>query len=181
MIYGYARVSSDGRNVAAQAAALTAAGVEKVFRETASGDKAARVQLRRVLDRLDADEVLMMTRLGRLAPSTRDLLNTLATIADRKACCRSLGDAWAEAIAAHGRLMVTMLGGLDEFERELNRAQTSEGHVRAVARGGQLGPKFKPTTHERKEAAARKANGEPVCEIARSYDVGPATISRLTP
>ena len=78
MIYGYARVSTDGQSVAAQVAALTAAGAAKVFRETASGAKTDRAQLRKVLAALDAGDVLMVTRLDRLARSTRDLLNTLA-------------------------------------------------------------------------------------------------------
>ena len=77
MIYGYARVSTDGQSVAAQLAALTAAGAEKIFREVASGAKTDRAQLRRVLDQLDAGDVLTVTRLDRLARSTRDLLNTL--------------------------------------------------------------------------------------------------------
>src|ERR1019366_4855587 len=96
MKYGYARVSTDGQSVAAQLAELTAAGCAKVFRETASGAQTNRAQLRKVLDQLDAGDVLMVTRLDRLARSTRDLLNTLAAITDRKAGFRSLGDAWAD-------------------------------------------------------------------------------------
>jgi hypothetical protein len=79
-----------------------------------------RSQLRKALDQLDAGDVLMVTRLDRLARSTRDLLNTLATITDRKAGFRSLGDTWADTTSAHGRLMLTVLGGLAEFERELD-------------------------------------------------------------
>ena len=75
--------------------------------------------------------------------------------------------------------MLTVLGGLAEFKRDLIRARASEGRARAVARGVKLGPKFKLTHHQRKEAAVRKANGEAVREIARSYNVSAATISRL--
>ena len=96
MIYGYARVSTDGQSVAAQVAALRKHGAGKVFREVASGAKTDRAQLRRVLDQLDASDVLLVTRLDRLAGSTRYLLNTLAAIANRKAGFRSLGDAWAD-------------------------------------------------------------------------------------
>jgi DNA invertase Pin-like site-specific DNA recombinase len=179
MIYGYARVSTDGQSVAAQVAALTAAGAGKVFRETASGAKTERSQLRRALDRLDAGDVLVVTRLDRLARSTRDLLNTLATIADRKAGFRSLGDTWADTTTAHGRLMLTVLGGLAEFERELIRVRTGEGRARAVARGVKMGRKPKLTPHQRKEILRRKENGEAVREIARSYNVHNSTISRL--
>jgi hypothetical protein len=92
MIYGYARVSTDGQSVTAQVAQLRKHGAGKVFREVESGAKTDRAQLRRVLDQLDAGDVLMVTRLDRLARSTRDLLNTLTAIADRKAGFRSLGD-----------------------------------------------------------------------------------------
>jgi len=132
-----------------------------------------------VLDRLDAGDVLTVTRLDRLARSTRALLNTLATITDRKAGFRSLGDTWADTTTAHGRLMLTVLGGLAEFERELIRTRTSEGRARAVARGVKLGRKPKLTPHQRKEALGRKENGEAVREIARSYNVHNSTISRL--
>jgi DNA invertase Pin-like site-specific DNA recombinase len=127
MIYGYARVSTDGQSVAAQVSQLKAAGCEKVFREIASGAKTDRTQLSRALEQLTAGDVLMMTRLDRLARSTRDLLSTLAAISGKKAGFRSLSDAWADTTTAHGRLMLTVLGGLAEFERELIRARTGEG------------------------------------------------------
>ena len=178
MKYGYARVSTDGQSVDAQVRQLTKAGCKKVFREVASGAKTDRSQLRRALDQLAAGDVLMVTRLDRLARSTRDLLNTLATITDRKAGFRSLGDAWADTTTSHGRLMVTVLGGLAEFERDLIRARTGEG--RARANGKSLGRPFKMTKHQRQEALARREKGELLTEIARSYNVSAATISRLT-
>ena len=94
-------------------------------------------------------DVLLVTRLDRLARSTRDLLNTLATITERKADFRSLGDAWADTTTAHGRLMLTVLGWLAEFEREFIRARTGEGRARAKARGKSLGRPFKLTAHQR--------------------------------
>jgi Resolvase, N terminal domain len=108
-----------GQSLDAQVKQLRAAGAEKVFRETASGARADRAQLRRVLDQLDKGDVLMVTRLDRLARSTRDLLNTLATITGQGAGFRSLNDTWADTTTPHGRLMLTVLGGLAEFEREL--------------------------------------------------------------
>ena len=89
---------------------LRAAGAGKVFREVASGAKTDRAQLRRLLAALGAGDVVMVTRLDRLARSTRDLLNTLAAITAKEAGFRSLGDAWADTTAAHGRLMVTVRG-----------------------------------------------------------------------
>jgi len=179
-VRGYARVSTDGQSVDAQVRQLRAAGAEKVWRETASGAKTDRVQLRRVLDQLDAGDVLMVTRLDRLARSTRDLLNILATIAEKKAGFRSLGDTWADTTTSHGRLMLTVLGGLAEFERDLIRARTSEGRARAVANGVKLGRKPTLTPHQRREAIKRvNAERETLGEIARSYNVSRWTISRL--
>ena len=179
MIYGYARVSTDGQSVEAQVAALTAAGAVKVYREVASGAKTDRARLRQALAALDQGDVLMVTRLDRLARSTRDLLNTLAAITDKGAAFKSLGDAWADTTTPHGRLMLTVLGGLAEFERALIRARTGEGRQRAKARGQSLGRPFKLTPHQKREAIERRENGETLTEIARSYNVSYSTISRL--
>jgi DNA invertase Pin-like site-specific DNA recombinase len=133
MIYGYARVSTDGQSVEAQVRQLAKAGCSKVFREVASGAKTDRVQLRKALDRLEAGDVLKVTRLDRLARSTRDLLNTLAAIAGKKAGFRSLGDAWADTTTAHDRLMLTVLGGLADYaERAVMRSANSKTERKAA-------------------------------------------------
>jgi DNA invertase Pin-like site-specific DNA recombinase len=179
MKYGYARVSTDGQSVHAQVAAPRKHGADKVVREVASGAKTDRAKLRRLLNQLAAGDVLMVTRLDRLACSTRDLLNTLAAIADRKAGFRSLSDTWADTTTSHGRLMLTVLGGLAEFETDLIRARTGEGRARAVARGQRMGRPPKLTPHQRAEAIRRREEGELIREIARSYNVHNSTISRL--
>ena len=182
MKYGYARVSTDGQSVAAQVAALNAAGATKVFREVASGTNTDRAQLRRAIAALGSGDVLMVTRLDRLARSTRDLLNTLAAITNKQAGFRSLGDAWADTTTPHGRLMLTVLGGLAEFERDLIRTRTSEGRDRARARGVKMGRPPKLTLHQQREAIRRRdRDGETLADIARSYNVSSATISRLGP
>jgi DNA invertase Pin-like site-specific DNA recombinase len=137
-----------------------------------------RAQLRRAIAALEPGDVLTVTRLDRLARSTRDLLNTLDAITGKKAGFRSLADAWADTTTAHGRLMLTVLGGLAEFERELIRARTSEGRARAKANGKSLGRPHKLTAHQQREAIKRRDNGEAVREIARSFNVHHATISR---
>ena len=119
-------------------------------------------------------------RLDRLARSTRDILNLLGTIAERGAGFKSLRDTWADTTTAHGRLMLTILGGLAEFERELIRTRTGEGRERAKARGVILGRKPKLTGHQRREAIARREAGEVLTDIARSYNVSHSTISRLS-
>ena len=134
----------------------------------------------KVVRKLDEDDVLVVTRLDRLARSTRDLLNTLATIADKGAGFRSLADAWADTTTPHGRLMLTVLGGLAEFERELIRARTSEGRKRAKAAGVHMGRPPKLSRHQQLEAIERRDAGETLTDIARTYGVSHTTIMRLT-
>ena len=123
----------------------------------------------------------MVTRLDRLARSTRDLLNILDAVAKAGAGFKSLGDAWADTTTSHGRLMLTVLGGLAEFERDLIRTRTGEGRARAVARGQKMGRPPKLTPHQQREAIRRRDRGrESLADIGRSYNVSAATISRLT-
>jgi DNA invertase Pin-like site-specific DNA recombinase len=180
-ILGYARVSTNGQTLASQEAQLMAAGCAKVYAEKVSGAKTDRPQLAKLLRRLERQDVLMVTRLDRLARSTRDLLNILDVIAKAGAGFKSLGDAWADTTTPHGRLMLTVLGGLAEFERELIVARTSDGRTRAKARDVKFGRPPSLTAHQRQEAIERLAKGEAQADIARSYAVSQSTISRLAP
>ena len=177
--YGYARVSTNGQDLAAQEAELMAAGCAKVFKEKVSGAKTDRTELTKAIRRLGPGDVLVVIRLDRRARSTRDLLTVLATIGEREAGFRSLKDAWAETTTPHGRLMLTVLGGLAEFERELIRARTGEGRKRAKDRGVKFGRPTALTPHQRQEALQRLDNGAAQADVARSFNVSQATISRL--
>ena len=178
-IYGYARVSTDGQTLDAQITALKAAGAEKVFSEKVSGAVTDRKALSKALAALGQGDVLVVTRLDRLARSTRDLLNVLATIAERGAGFRSRNDQWADTTTPHGKLMITILGGLAEFERSLILARTGEGRTRAMARGVRFGRKPKLTAFQIAEAIRRREAGEAMTDIGRSYGVSHSTISRL--
>jgi DNA invertase Pin-like site-specific DNA recombinase len=178
-VYGYARVSTNGQDLSSQEAELLAAGCAKVFKEKVSGAKTDRVELAKVIERLETGDVLVVTRLDRLARSTRDLLNVLATISERKAGFRSLKDTWADTTTPHGRLMLTVLGGLAEFERELIRARTGDGRKRAKANSVKFGRPAALTPDQRAEVLHRLANGEVQADVARAYGVSQATISRL--
>jgi DNA invertase Pin-like site-specific DNA recombinase len=178
-LFGYARVSTRDQDLAAQDAELMAAGCAKVFKEKASGAKTDRPELAKVIGRLEPGDVLLVTRLDRLARSTRDLLNVIAAISERGAGFRSLKDAWADTTTPHGRLMLTVLGGLAEFERELIRSRTGEGRARAKERGVRFGRPRKMTPHQRQEALQRLAAGETMADVARTYNVEATTIGRL--
>jgi DNA invertase Pin-like site-specific DNA recombinase len=179
MIKGYARVSTDGQTLEAQQSALREAGATQLFAEKTSGAITERKALTKLVASLSPGDTVVVTKLDRLARSTRDLLNTLAAIAEAGASFKSLGDQWADTTTPHGRLMLTVLGGLAEFERHLILSRTAEGRVRAKARGVRFGRKPKLTKHQQAEALARKCNGEPLTAIAKSYNVSHMTICRL--
>jgi DNA invertase Pin-like site-specific DNA recombinase len=177
---GYARVSTNGQDLAGQIAELQAAGCGKIYREKISGARTDRQELRKLLRAIEPGDVLMVSRLDRLARSTRDLLNILDAIAQAGAGFRSLKDAWADTTTPHGRLL-TILGGLAEFERELIRSRTGEGRKRAKARGVRFGRPPKLNSHQRQEALQRLAAGETQADIARTFGVDATTIGRLEP
>ena len=179
MIIGYARVSTDGQSLETQHSALTEAGAERVYSEKISGAVTERKALGKAIANLGEGDTLVVCKHDRLARSTRDLLNTLDAIAKAGATFRSLGDSWANTDTPLGRLMLTVLGGLAEFERHLILARTDEGRKRAQARGVRFGRKLKLTAHQRQEAMARRDAGEALVEIGRSYNVSHSTISRL--
>ena len=178
-IYGYARVSTDGQTLDAQQASLKAAGCSKVYSEKQSGVKTDREQLRKLLKAIREGDTIIVTRLDRLARSTRDLLNILDHIVKAKASFKSLADAWADTTTPHGRLMLTVLGGLAEFERELIIARTTEGRLRARAEGVHMGRPPKLDAFQRKEAIKRREAGDTLTDIARTYGVAHTTIARL--
>ena len=178
--FGYARVSGESQTLDAQLASLKQAGASKTFSEKISGARSDRTQLAKALATLQAGDVLLVTRLDRLARSTRDLLNVLDQIGKAGASFKSLADAWADTTTPQGRLMVTVLGGIAEFERELIRARTGEGRARAMQRGVRFGRKPKLSAFQMAEAVSRLQAGEATTDIARSYGVSRQTAWRLT-
>ena len=178
-LMGYARVSTRDQDYNGQQAELEDAGCIRIYREKESGARTDRPELRKAIAKLESGDVLVVSRLDRLARSTRDLLNILAEIAAKGAGFKSLHDAWADTTTPHGRLMLTVLGGLAEFERELIRARTGAGRERAMTRGVKFGRPMKLDEFQRREALTRLATGESQADVARSYRVNPATICRL--
>jgi len=168
--FGYARVSTRDQDLAGQIADLQAAGRGNIFKEKASGAKSDRPELAKAIRRLEHGDVLIVTRLDRLARSTRDLLNILDAVGKACAGFRSLKDTWADT---------TMLGGLAEFERELIRARTDDGRKRAKQRGVRFGRPKALTAHQRQEVIQRLSEGGVQADLARSFNVSQATISRL--
>jgi DNA invertase Pin-like site-specific DNA recombinase len=180
-VYGYARVSSKDQSLASQDAELRQAGCAQIFAEKVSGARTERKELARALKRLAVGDVLIVTRLDRLARSTRDLLNIIDAVAKAGATFKSIHDAWADTTTPHGKLMLTILGGLAEFERSLILARTADGVKRAKERGVKFGRPTALTAYQRQEARQRLEAGESQSDIARTFGVSQATISRLYP
>jgi DNA invertase Pin-like site-specific DNA recombinase len=176
---GYARVSTYGQTLAAQLDQLKAAGCSKIYREKASGAQADRKELQRMLKALAPGDVVTVTRIDRLARSTFDLFAIVKRIVDAGGQFKSLAEPWADTATGTGRLMIAVLGGLADVERDLIRTRTAEGRSRAKARGQHMGRPPALTPQQQAEARKRRADGATLKELAESYDVGIATIARL--
>src|SRR5271155_3048731 len=176
---GYARVSTYGQTLDAQLAQLRKEGCAKIYREKASDAQPTRRELLRMLKALGSGDVVTVTRIDRLARSTLDLFAIVKQIVDGGAQFRSLAEPWADTATSTGRLMIAILGGLADVERDLIRTRTAEGRSRAKVRGQHMGRPPKLTPEQQKEARRRRAEGATLKELAKSYNVGRATISRL--
>lgn len=128
---------------------------------------------------LKPGDVVTVTKLDRLGRSTRELLNLIERISKIGASFRSLGDPLFDTTGPQGRLLMTMLAAIAEFERELIRERTGEGRKRAIAAGVRFGPKLKLSSYQRQEAIKRRAAGETLAAIAKSHGVHLSMISRL--
>jgi DNA invertase Pin-like site-specific DNA recombinase len=176
---GYARCSTQGQDLGVQLDALKFAGASVIFREKVSGARSDRKQLARCIGALRPGDTLLVTRIDRLARSTRDLLNVLDSVAKAGASFRSIADAWCDTTTPHGKLLLVVLGGLSEFERSMILARTSEGRARARAAGVVFGRPKVLTPFQADEARRRRDGGEPISVIAQTYRVSISTISRL--
>lgn len=174
---GYARVSTVGQTLEAQLDQLKAAGCSRVYREKVSGAKVDRKELGKLLKSIASGDVVTVTRLAR---STFELFAIVKRIVDAGGQFQSLAEPWADTATSTGRLMLAVLGGLADVERDLIRTRTSEGRARAKERGQHMGRPAKMTIAQKQEACRRRADGEAVADLARSYGVSPAAIYRAT-
>jgi DNA invertase Pin-like site-specific DNA recombinase len=177
---GYARVSTVGQTLEAQLDQLKAAGCSRVFREKVSGAKVDRKELGRLLKSLATGEQVIVTRIDRLARSVFELFAIVKKIIDAGGQFLSLAEPWADTSTSTGRLMIAVLGGLADVERDLIRTRTGEGRARAKLRGQHMGRPPKMTAAQKQEARRRRKDGEAVADLARSYGVSPAAIYRVT-
>ena len=179
ILIGYARVSTDGQDNAAQVAALKAAGCERIFHEKASGGRWNRPEFHRLIDQLRTGDVLLVWKLDRLSRSLRDVLAVMDRLEQTGVGFRSLTEA-IDTTTSPGRLMMQMVGAFAEFERAMLRERTKEG-LDAARREGRIGgrpPKLSP--QQQTEIRKMVSSGDKTAaDAARLFNVHPATISRL--
>src|ERR1700704_2444786 len=179
MQIGYARVSTDDQDTAAQVAALKAAGCERIYKEKASGGRWDRPELHRLLDQLRKGDVLVVWKLDRLSRSLRDVLHIMERIGEAGAGFRSITEA-IDTTTPAGRMMMQMVGAFAEFERAMIRERTSAGLAAARAEGRIGGRRKKLDSAKRREIAESVISGRKTgAEMARLYNVSQLTVSRI--
>ena len=175
-------ISTYGQPLDNQLKQLRAAGCSSrnIYRENVAGARPERRELLRMLDRLAPGDVVTVTRIDRLARSTVDLFGSVKRIVDAKAQFRSLAEPWADSTSRTGRLMLAVLGGLADIERDLIRTRTAEGRTRAKAQGKHMGRPPSLTPAQQEEATRQRAQGATLQELADSYDRSISTMRRAT-
>ena len=178
MLIGYARVSTEDQDLTLQRSALKGAGCKRIYEEKVSGAKWTLPQLAQMLDQLRTGDVVVVLRLDRLARSTRNLLEIAEQLNEAEAGLRSLHEPWADTTSPAGGMVLTVLAGIAEFERELIRERTHSGRVAAKTHGVRFGrpPKLNP---DQVALAKRLVNEEtPVPEVSKILKVRRTTIYR---
>ena len=177
--FGYARVSTTDQNVAGQIEALKAAGCERIFAEQVSGKSTnGRAELKKLLKAARPGDTVVVVKLDRFARSSRDLFNLLHDLNEHGVGFVSLKDDWCNTTTSTGRLVLTIMAGISEFERELIRDRCQAGIDRAKAAGKHLGRPFRLDVKQRKLIAERYASGQTMMQIALALGVSESTVSR---
>jgi DNA invertase Pin-like site-specific DNA recombinase len=176
---GYARVSTAKQDHALQVDALKAAGCERIFTEKASGKSTdGRPEFKKLMKALNPGDTVVVTKLDRLARSSRDLLNILHDLEEGLVGFVSLGETWCDTTSDVGKLVVTIMSGIAEFERKLILSRTEDGIAKARANGKKFGRPSALDVGQKRKIAERYAAGETMAALAAEYEVGEATIFR---
>lgn len=177
-LIGYARVSTDDQDLSIQRAALKEAGCRRTFEEKVSGAKRDRAELGRMLEQIREEDVVVVTRLDRLARSTKDLLDIAERLNDAGAGLRSLAEPWADTTSPAGRMVLTVFAGIAEFERAVIHQRTSTGRAAAKARGVKFGRKPKLTPEQIALGERLVGDGTSVRDAAKLLKCHHATLYR---
>ena len=178
MKIGYARVSTKDQALENQLAKLANAGCEMFFEEKISGAVRARPKLEAMLEQLRQGDVVVVTKLDRLARSTAELLRITDALNEKNAGIQSLDEPWANTTTPAGKMIMTVFGGIAEFERSLILTRTQEGREAAQMRGVAFGRPAKLRDDQKDVVRELVKNGQSIASVARTFNVHPATIYR---
>ena len=180
MQIGYARVSTQAQSLDRQIGALNAVGVDRIFREKATGKTVkGRPQLEKAIDALGPDDVFVIAEWDRATRSMMDGITIIQSVADRGASVRVLDKPWLDLTTPMGKGILAFLSALAEDERERITRRANEGRIAAKGRGVKFGPRPKLSDHQRSLALQRLAHGDSCRSIAKDMGVSHTTISRL--
>jgi len=177
-LLGYARVSTSGQDLSIQRAQLQQEGCFRVFFEQVTGAQRDRPELEHLFGHLREGDVVLVTRLDRLARSTRDLLDIVEHVQSLGAGLRSLAEPWADTTTPAGRMVLTVFAGIAEFERSLIKERTHQGREAARARGVRFGPKLRLSHNQVEHGRNLLEQGRPAKEVAELLKVSRATLYR---
>jgi DNA invertase Pin-like site-specific DNA recombinase len=180
MKIGYARVSTEDQQLSLQLESLKKSGCKRIFREKVSGAGRERPELVRLLDQLREGDIVVVSKLDRLARSTRGLLEIVESIRAAGARFQSLGEPWADTTSHTGKMIMTVFAGIAEFERDLIRERTGAGREAAKIRGVRFGRPKKLNAQQEKLAHRLLREGKSTKAVAQTFEVHPATIYRLS-
>ena len=178
MKIGYARVSTKDQDLGNQRTRLEGADCELFFEEKISGAAKKRPQLEAMLGQLRKSDVVVVTKLDRLARSTAELLRIAEALNEKSAGLQSLDEPWADTTTPAGKMIMTVFGGIAEFERSLILTRTQEGREAAQARGVAFGRPSKLREDQKEIVRDMVKNGQSIASVARTFNVHPATIYR---
>ena len=179
MKLGYARVSTEAQDNAAQLAALKKAGCRRIFEEKASGGRWDRPELQRVIEQIREGDVLIVWKLDRLSRSLKDVLNLMERIEQAEAGFQSLTEA-IDTTSPGGRMMMQIVGAFAEFERAMLRERTRQGLIAARKEGRTGGRRPKLNVRQQREIVKLVNSGEQTAaDAARLFSVHPSTVARL--
>jgi DNA invertase Pin-like site-specific DNA recombinase len=178
MIYGYARVSATDQDLSIQEAALTAAGCTVIRAEKHTGTTTdGREELKTLLQFMRAGDTLCVTRIDRLARSTRDLQNLVYELRERGIHLKAT-EQLIDTSTAAGKCFFDMLAAFAEFETNLRRERQLEGIAKAKADGIYAG-KGRPKSIDVTKVREMKAQGRGATEIAEEMGIGRASVYRV--
>ena len=180
LVVGYARVSTPDQDLTLQREQLVAAGSTHVYAEKISaGRPLFRPELERMLNALRPNDVVVVTRLDRLARHTSDLLKIADRIADAGAAMRSLAEPWADTTTPAGKMVMTVFAGIAEFERSVIVERTGRGRAAAMRRGVEFGPKRRITSQQIATARGLLDKGHTADQAGEAVGISRTSVYRL--